>query len=78
MNIQKAIIRLIMWIMTCLNIKNLQYVAVVGYDKEYIYLVDSTSTATNVYGTKQYNRRLTYDEFEEMWSTDGYPFGNIY
>lgn len=56
----------------------LHYLAVVGYDEEYIYAADSTRPATNVYDKKQYNRKLTYEQFEEIWDTDIYPVNNVY
>lgn len=54
------------------------YVAVVGYDENYFYLADSTGRATNVPGVRGYNRKLTYEEFEELWETNSYPVNNIY
>ena len=49
-----------------------------GYDKEYIYVADSTGPYTNIYGKKQYNRKLTYEEFEDLWNTHIYPVNNVY
>lgn len=54
------------------------YVAVVGYDKNCIYLADSTGAASNTVGCLQYNRRVTYEQFEELWKTNVYPANNIY
>lgn len=56
----------------------LHYVVVVGYDSEYIYLADSTKSKTNNYDKQQYNRKVTYKEFEELWKTNIYPVNNIY
>lgn len=56
----------------------LHYFVVIGYDSEYIYVADSTAPKTNVYGQQQYNRKLTYAEFEELWKTNIYPVNNIY
>ena len=53
------------------------YVAVVGYDGQYVYLADSLAENRNA-DEKQYNRKLTTEEFESIWKTDT-PFSeNIY
>lgn len=49
-------------------------VAVMGYDEEYIYIADSTEVKANVYDQKTYDRKLTYEEFEDLWDTGAYPF----
>ena len=54
------------------------YVAVVGYDKNFIYLADSTGYASNTVGCLQYNRRVTYEQFDALWQTNVYPVNNIY
>jgi len=54
------------------------YVAVVGYDDTYFYLADSTGRATNVPGVRGYNRKLSYEEFGNLWKTGVYPVNNIY
>ncbi|MBO4980906.1 MAG: C39 family peptidase [Lachnospiraceae bacterium] len=56
----------------------LHYFAIVGYDEEYIYVADSTKPYTNVYDKKQYNRKLTYEQFESIWNTSIYPVKNVY
>ena len=56
----------------------MHYIAVVGYDEEYIYVADSTRPNTNIYDKKQYNRKLTYEQFEDIWSTGIYPVKNVY
>lgn len=53
------------------------YVAVVGYDEEYIYLADSIEGNANADGGV-YNRRLRLAEFEEIWKTSAYPMNNVY
>lgn len=53
------------------------YIVIVGYDEEFIYLVDSISDYSNVDGG-WYNRKLSVKEFEEIWRTDMYPVKNIY
>ncbi|MGN0327678.1 MAG: C39 family peptidase [Lachnospira sp.] len=58
--------------------KGLHYLVVVGYDSEYIYLADSTGPKTNIFDKQQYNRKVTYREFEELWETNIYPVNNIY
>ena len=56
----------------------LHYFAVVGYDEEYIYVADSTKPNANIYDKKQYNRKLTYEQFENIWDTSIYPVNNVY
>lgn len=53
------------------------YVVIVGYDENYIYLVDSISDNSNENGG-WYNRKLCTEEFEEIWKTNMYPVQNIY
>lgn len=54
------------------------YVAVVGYDEDFIYLADSTGASSNTVGHTEYNRRVTYEQFEKLWQTNVYPVNNIY
>ena len=56
----------------------LHYFAIVGYDEEYLYVADSTGPYTNIYDKKQYNRKLTYEQFENIWNTSIYPVTNVY
>lgn len=60
------------------NSTGLHYLVVVGYDGEYLYVSDSTGPKANIFSEVQYNRRLTYSEFEELWKTNIYPVNNIY
>lgn len=53
------------------------YVVIVGYDENFIYLVDSISDNSNANGG-WYNRKLSTGEFEEVWRTNLYPVENIY
>lgn len=53
------------------------YVVVVGYDENFLYLVDSISDNSNANGG-WYNRKLSTGEFEEIWKTNMYPVENIY
>ena len=53
------------------------YVVVVGYDENFIYLVDSISDNVNANGG-WYNRKLSTEEFDEIWRTNMYPVENIY
>ena len=46
----------------------LHYVAVVGYDEEYIYMVDSVKSNRNVTGNPHYNRKLSTAEFKKLWN----------
>lgn len=45
---------------------DLHYVLVAGYDKEYIYIIDSIEHAFIEY--KKWNRKVKIDEFKTMWS----------
>lgn len=56
----------------------LHYIAVVGYDEEYIYIADSSRPYTNTRDKQQYNRKLSYERFEEIWDTSIYPTNNVY
>lgn len=58
--------------------EGLHYVAIVGYDEEYIYIADSTGVAKNIYQNNLMNRKVTYEEFETLWQTNMYPVNNIY
>ena len=53
------------------------YVVVVGYDENFIYLVDSISDNANANGG-WYNRKLSTEEFDAIWKTNMYPVENIY
>lgn len=53
------------------------YTVIVGYDEDFIYLVDSIPDYSDAEGG-WYNRRLGTNEFEEIWKTDMYPVKNIY
>lgn len=53
------------------------YAVVVGYDRQYFYLVDSLPENENA-DENQYNRRLTTEEFEKIWRTDTILSDNIY
>lgn len=53
------------------------YLVIVGYDENFIYLVDSVSDYSNADGG-WYNRALSAAEFEEIWVTNMYPVKNIY
>lgn len=54
------------------------YAVVVGYDEEHIYLVDSSREKSNCFDSNLYNRKLTYEQFEQIWQTDSYPMDNVY
>lgn len=53
------------------------YAVVVGYDKQYFYLVDSLLENKNI-NENWYNRKLTNDEFENIWRTNTLFSNNIY
>jgi len=53
------------------------YAVVVGYDEQYIYLVDSLAANANASDTR-YNRVLTTEDFEAVWKTGMLLPDNIY
>ena len=53
------------------------YVVVVGYDTEYVYLVDSLLENKNI-DNKSYNRRISISDFEKIWKTNTIFPNNIY
>lgn len=53
------------------------YVAVVGYDQEHLYLADSLPENQNAHDTR-YNRVLSTEEFQRLWSTGPLLPNNIY
>lgn len=53
------------------------YVAVVGYDQENLYLADSLPENKNAHDPR-YNRVLTTEEFQHLWSTGPLLPNNIY
>ncbi len=54
------------------------YVVAVGYDKEYIYVVDSIKENSNVSENKLYNRKVEIGNFEALWKNNFYFVNNIY
>ena len=64
------------------NLKNLHFVPVVGYDKEYIYLSESLSHLVNDEGEqKNYNRKVPIEEFKILWDVKRIhtlPYSNTY
>lgn len=57
--------------------KDTHYAVVVGYDEQYIYLVDSLAENANARDTR-YNRILTTEAFEDVWETRTLLPKNIY
>ena len=53
------------------------YAVVVGYDRQYFYLVDSLPENENA-DKNGYNRKLTTEEFEKIWKTDTVLSDNVY
>lgn len=53
------------------------YAVVVGYDEQYIYLIDSIEENANAQDTR-YNRVLTKESFEDVWKTRTLLPKNIY
>ena len=60
------------------NGKDTHYVVVVGYDNDYIYLVDSIEENTNVSDVNLYNRKVTIGDFEKLWINNFYLVNNVY
>lgn len=60
------------------NGKDTHYVVGVGYDKEYIYLVDSIKENANVSDSYLYNRKVEIKDFEQIWKNNFYTVNNIY
>lgn len=60
------------------NGKDTHYVAVVGYDAEYIYLVDSMKENENVTNSNLYNRKVATKEFQKLWKNNFYFANKIY
>ena len=53
------------------------YAVVVGYDAQYVYLVDSLPESENANGNR-YNRKIKIEEFEGAWKTDTVLPDNVY
>lgn len=53
------------------------YLVVVGYDENYFYFSDSLKENKNA-DKKEYNRKLTAEEFEKIWKTNTLLSDNIY
>ena len=53
------------------------YAVIVGYDEQYIYLVDSLAENANA-SDARYNRVLTTEDFEAVWKTGTLLPDNIY
>lgn len=48
--------------------KNLHYVPVVGYDKDYLYLAESLGNLVNCSDySNGYNRKVAIDDFKKLW-----------
>ena len=60
------------------NNDDTHYVVAVGYDAEYIYLVDSIKENTNVTDSDIYNRKIKISDFKSLWKNDFYFVNNVY
>ncbi|WP_339194650.1 cysteine peptidase family C39 domain-containing protein [Solibacillus sp. FSL R5-0449] len=64
------------------DLKNLHFVPVVGYDKEFIYLSESLGHLVNDEGElKNYNRKVPIEEFKKLWDVKRIhmlPYSNTY
>lgn len=59
------------------NSATYHFSVVVGYDEDNIYLADSYMfTGEMVYDQKHYNRVLSIDSFEDLWTVSGSKLGN--
>ena len=57
--------------------RDTHYAVVVGYNEEYFYLADSLAENMNVEAGR-YNRKITTEEFEDIWKTNTVLSDNIY
>lgn len=53
------------------------YSTVVGYDEEYLYLADSVMAFCNE-RELHYNRKITNEEFKELWKINNFGSDNMY
>lgn len=60
------------------NGNDTHYVVAVGYDVNYVYLVDSIRENANVTDSELYNRKVWTQEFEKLWNNNFYMANNIY
>ncbi len=60
------------------NQNDTHYVVVVGYDNDYIYMVDSIKNNANVEVTNLFNRKESIADFEMLWNTNLYFVNNIF
>ena len=60
------------------NDNDTHYVVAVGYDTEYIYLVDSIQENTNIADSDIYNRKIKISDFQNLWKNDFYAVNNVY
>lgn len=56
----------------------LHYVPVVGYDENYIYVADSLSYLANEKNQEHYNRKISVNDFKQLWENDIFFMDNIY
>lgn len=59
------------------NSQYLHYVPIVGYDEEYFYIADSLDYLVTG-ETEYYNRKISIDDFKELWETDVFMTDNVY
>lgn len=65
-------------IIAFVNIPNdTHYLVAVGFDENYFYFADSLKENRNV-DKKEYNRKLSAEEFEKIWKTNTLLSDNIY
>lgn len=60
------------------NGNDTHYVVLVGYDEDYVYIVDSIKENANVADGSLYNRRIGIDNFMSLWKNNFYAVNNIY
>ena len=47
----------------------LHFIAIVGYDEDYIYVAESLKEKINCNDSKYYNRKISVMEFKKLWNT---------
>lgn len=60
------------------NGNDTHYVVVVGYDADYVYIVDSIRENANVVDGGLYNRKVSINDFLSLWKNNFYAVNNVY
>ena len=60
------------------NGNDTHYIVVVGYDADYVYIVDSIRENVNVADCDLYNRKVDINTFMSLWKNNFYAVNNVY